>query len=674
MTARRPPRWITSWNITAAAGAATALGVLSQGLPSTFLAWVFLLGATVAAMAVGYAGYISLAGPDPDADDGAPKTRRGIPPGVRRAIPPAVMVVSLAVLLYLVIVPIGVGARLAFLAVGCSAPAEIRVLTSDESHAAVDALAAAYEARADHNGCRTAHLTAYSASWPQIREGFQAGWTGDPLRELGPRPDVWIAESRDQYERVAAEMAALGVTPAPIAAAEPFAYTPLVLGVPNPQATALEANTTGLPLTGLLNAATRAGLEIVRPDPSVSYSGLRHTEALYRHLAEPNARRSLEQRLGADADRGGYPLGDESAVLCHRRSRPDDTTSAAMLLTERALVRYNSGQAVGAGCPLPAAPVVRLTAFYPPVGDLPGELPESLDYTAVRWPSADETTGGPRARATAAEGFAAWLNSEEATETLTAQGLRPADGDVGRYGSDPLPGARTDAGFLRGAWRDPGGVPLAQRLDTTLRSYTDARRRTRVLLAVDTSGSMSAEVDEEGRSGLEVATTAISAPLPLLGPRDAFGLWTFPGQGTEAHTEIMPVSGVDDPAERGAELSAALEAHGTGGRDSPLYRTIGDGIGHLAESGADTLPVLVVFTDGVDTSADPDVDAAIEAARSGGVRVFIVTVGDAACAGTPMASIADVSAGSCLDAEFETVGERLAGLFLLLWGGRTDGT
>ncbi|GLZ81549.1 hypothetical protein Afil01_63560 [Actinorhabdospora filicis] len=640
------------WLVFAGAGAAlTAVAsVLAQGDPPTPARWIWLgvaaLGAIVSAIAI-----------------------------VIRPSRTALRVFALvsgaafaAVLLVLALIgPVTRAAESTSVAFwGCDEPVEVRVLVPDESAPAFAALAARFAERVDGDGCRPAHLTVYSAAWPRVRKAFAEGWTGTALRDLGPRPDVWIAESLEQYGRVAADAAAHGGRTPLVADPSPFAYTPLVLGVPNPRAESLTAHAGGTALLSRLRAAAgQIGLPMLRPDPALSYTGLRHTEAMYRHETDARVRRDIEQRLGAAADQGGYPLGDEATLLCHRRAAPDDAASAAVYTTEQALVRYNAGRGLGASCPLPGQPRVRLTAFYPAPGDGFEERAESLDYTLTRW---TEDGGGYRERRReAVDAFAAWLGGDEGRGALLDEGLRPADGQGGLVTEQY--GARGDADYVRGSWQGPPVGPLSPRLDATLTAYLDARRETAVLLAVDVSGSMGVPVDADGRTGLQVATSAVSASLALLGPRDRFGLWTFPGDGDAPYTEVLPVASAPDPGARAAEVAGDLAARSPGGRDSPVYRTVTDGIARLTGAGPDVLPVLVVFTDGADTTRSPGIDAAVDAAASGGVRVFVVAVGEASCLSGPLSTIAADSGGACVDAEYGTVGARLGELFGLLWGG-----
>lgn len=643
----RRPWWVVFAGVGAALTAVAS--VLAQGDPPTPARWIWLgvsaLGAVVSAIAIVIR-----------------PSRTAL-----RAFALTSGAVFVAVLTVLALIgPVTRAATSASVALwGCDEPVEVRVLVPDESAPAFAALAQRFAERRDGDGCRPAHLTVYPAAWPRVRKAFAEGWTGTALRDLGPRPDVWIAESLEQYGRVAADAAARGRATPLVADPWPFAYTPLVLGVPNPRAESLTAHAGGTTLARLRAAAGQIGLPLVRPDPSLSYTGLRHTEAMYRHETEPRVRRDIEQRLGTAADNGGFPLGDESALLCRRRAAPDDTTSSALHITEQALVRYNAGRGLGASCPLPGEPRVRLTAFYPAPGDGFEERAESLDYNLVRWP--EEGGGYRERRREAVDAFATWLTGDEGRGALLDEGLRPADGQGGLVAEQY--GARGDADYVRGAWQGPPTGPLSVRLDATLTAYLDARRETEVLLAVDVSGSMGVPVDAEGRTGLQVATSAVSASLALLGPRDRFGLWTFPGDGDAPYTEIMPIAAAPDPGARAAEVARDLAARVPGGRDSPVYRTVTDGLARLAGAGPDVLPVLVVFTDGADTTRTPGIDAAVEAAASGGVRVFVVAVGEASCLSGPLSTIAADSGGACVDAEYGTVGARLGELFGLLWGG-----
>ncbi|MEN3310246.1 MAG: Ca-activated chloride channel [Micromonosporaceae bacterium] len=540
---------------------------------------------------------------------------------------------------------------------GCPEPAGLRILTTPESLDPSRQLAGAYEQQtaAGNRGCRTVDVYVAAAGAAPARDALAGGWSTDALRDVGPRPDVWLPDSSLQVAELRALAARNGIA-VPLAEDRTVAWSPIVVGIPGSVAATVRAPRNGVAWSDLLAQLTGVPGGLVRPDPGVSVAGQIATTALYADLAGArDSPRGVESRIARALDRGGYPLADSGPVLC--RQRAPDAPAAAIVTSEQALTRFNRGDTLGGECAvaqdkLPPGP--SLLAFYPSA--TPG-----MDHPFVRlaWDTGPE----PDRPAGAAADFGRWLGTADGKQALLSIGLRPAAGfDI----TGPLTnefGALPGAVFDRRP-PDPAAVTAA------MRRYDTARRTGRVLLAVDTSGSMG-QPTRAGRTRLSVAAEGIRGSLALMGPADEFGLWTFPANtgGTGVRAPV-PIGSRDTPVAGQPRTQATMRSLGVqpaGG--TPLFATIVKGVQALGGADGDRIRALVVLTDGEDTTSGLTAQQVLDAVRDKGVRVFVVAVGEASCAGPVLASLTAATGGGCYQADFETVDTRLAQLFGVLWEG-----
>ncbi|MFI5956252.1 substrate-binding domain-containing protein [Cryptosporangium sp. NPDC051539] len=580
----------------------------------------------------------------------------GLPRPVRAIGLPAVVVV-LGLIVGLILVPSG-QQKIYYWIIGCQPPPTLRVLTTPESLATTSALATEYEEQsaARHQGCASADVYPYAADPAAARDALANGWSTDSLEEIGPRPDAWMPDSTVDVTRVAeagkSERGSL------IESVEAIATTPLVLGIPARLAPEGDERWTRRTWAELLDAADDAGLSVVRPQPATSTTGEVATELIYRSLSDgakaydADAARALERRIGGALDRGRYTLGNADAILCrHRAADVPAATPAvaasrsgtpAVILTEQQLVRYNLGRPLGENCPSddPVPADRQLVAAYP--ADT-----AALDHPLVRLRWSHVTAR----QSDAARDWAEWLRSEAGRRALITVGLRPPVGDTSL--AEPLTvrwGVHPDAVFAH------AGPPSAD-VDQALDAYAIASRPARTLVLLDSSGSMKTKVDAGTR--FDAARTGITAAFDTIGQSDEVGLWTFPAQPRQLlDLRVRP------PGEAGRLADRALKAvhpdHGT-----PLYRSIEAGLDALGRADEDQVTTLIVVTDGEDTDEGrPPTPRALAArASTAKVRISVVALGDADCAGLPLSTLTDGSGGECESADSRTLGGVLIDLF-----------
>ncbi|TQS45986.1 vWA domain-containing protein [Cryptosporangium phraense] len=531
---------------------------------------------------------------------------------------------------------------------GCQPPPTLRVLTTPESLATTSALATEYEreSAAAHHGCASADVYVYAADPAAARDALINGWTTESLQEVGPRPEVWMPDSTVDAGRVAELGRTAGASP--VESARSIASTPIVLAAPAQAAPQADEPRTW---AQLLRDADDARLPVVRPQPTRSTTGEVATELIYRSLSEDaeeydaTATRAVERQIGDALDRGRYTLGNADAVLC--RHRDASQAGTAVVLTEQQLVRYNQGRPHGENCPSedPVQADRQLVAVYP--RDTAG-----LDHPLVRlrWPRTTERQRG------ATQAWSDWLGSEAGRRALVSIGLRPP---VGGAGTTPLTepltprwGVRPDAVFDRAS-------PPSADVDAALDAYTAASRPARTLVLLDSSGSMATRAGPGTR--FDAARSGVRSAFGTVGPRDQVGLWTFPADpGTTRPLLGIRAwrAGTAGPAADRA-LKKIRPADGT-----PLYRSIEAGLDALGRPAEGQVTTLIVITDGEDSDqgTPPDPRVLADRASAVGVRISVVALGDASCAGPALSVLTGGSGGDCENADSRTLGGALVDL------------
>ncbi|MFI7603077.1 caspase family protein [Actinoplanes sp. NPDC049681] len=534
---------------------------------------------------------------------------------------------------------------------GCPVPTHLRVAAAPAGLGAYRDLATAFEdwVAAQRHGCRSADLYVYPVSAQEMADGLRRGWGQEAdgrsyLRDVGPHPDVWLpaaATDLPPLSRPASDV---------VSGAEEVARTPIVLGVP--QRAGLDEDIRRAARTWAeLFALAEPRVGVVRGDPELSPVARMATAKLYADgTVDPaTARNRYEQHLEQSLDAGGYPVGDEAALLCRQAVRRD---GAAVVLTEQQLVRFNGGDPSGGSCP--AAPVPqggeRLRAFYPSDTPAVRQLVVTFD-----WPR-EVQAGTTEAYA---RWFARWLHTGPGRAALVRVGLRPWAYDAG----PPLSadrGALTDWPFARVVQPEPDAFV---RRDVNA-IYARARRPGHFLVALDSSGSMNTVTADPTRTRWEVAVGAVEQAVTRLGGRDRFGLLTFAdtGDGRLTRRLLRPAAPGADPVGAVRRATAGIRPGG----NTPLYEAVRRGAEALRrEPGTgDPRRTLVVLTDGKNTGAHPRPTPA----QTAGVRVVVIAVGDVTCADADLRRLTGDTGGSCFEAGLGSLEPVLTRVFRTIWG------
>jgi hypothetical protein len=306
------------------------------------------------------------------------------------------------------------------------------------------------------------------------------------------------------------------------------------------------------------------------------------------------------------------------------------------------------GRPIG-GCTATVTPAAAaLDAVYPL------ETPE-VPHLAVQlgWPDAVQ----PAAVRTAAGAFVGWLKTQPGKAALLAIGLRPPGYPAGAP-LDPGNGAKVEWPFGH-----PHAVPVpADVMRSVVQRYVQAHRPGRVLVALDTSGSMRTATADGRGTRFSVALDAVQASLGRMGGHDEFGLTLFSTEFGDAGTSTVIPIGPRVPAQDTVLDRIRRQVVPAG--DTPLYRAIDAGIRAVRGGPPDRLAALVVLTDGLDTASGgltPDASGGTAA------RVFVVAIGEASCGTEKIVQVTRDTGGGCLTASATTVDQTLATLFRLLW-------
>ncbi|MBW5482171.1 vWA domain-containing protein [Streptomyces bambusae] len=544
-------------------------------------------------------------------------------------------------------------------AASCKPPVELRLLTDPDLEPTVRKAAKAYLTsganRAD-DGCRRSGITVYSAASAAAVAAFNrqsdpwqrpAGNEENPQRDIGPQPDIWIPASRASVDR--ARPAASERTYVELEAdASPFAYSPVVLAVP--QLVAAEAPADRVGSLATLTAALKKReprAEVRRTDPEYTDAGLLATVGLYGTAPQDPA--AAERGVA----QSGPPSRTGGELLC---TLPDDDAAdeRTAALVPEFLLR------TGVDCD--SATRTRRTAAYP--DDVPGLSPT---FVRVRWRDAGLDAG---VRDDAVRRFREWLTGKGAAEQGAAAGGGLAafaqDGFRGPSGErlplDPAAAQGTGAGT---SFSDFGALSRPERLPepagqaamtAALKGYREANGPGRVLFLLDSSGSMGGFW--EGPGG---APAIIVQSLAGLGGTDEYGVWavgTEPGGG-RAHSELLPFGQHGrEQAQRTIEASAKVRDV-----EADPYLALVAALEEMARRGTDDhRPQLIVYvTDDEDNnrltegSRLNDLLQSMRGSREP-IPVVMASLDSGGCdKGKPDAAVSEASGGRCLDTKGDLV-------------------
>jgi Ca-activated chloride channel family protein len=516
----------------------------------------------------------------------------------------------------------------------------LQVSASSEKAALLKRLAGEYaKTKRSFAGGKCAAVTVTSAASGASTDALSRGWNTE--RDGGPVPDVWTPASSSwvrllEHRLTSADKPAL----VPTGTLQSVARTPLVLAMPKPMAQALGWPDKQIGWTDLLGLARDprgwgaknhpewGAFKLGKTNPHFSTSGLNATIGTYyaatgrssdlaaADLTDPQV---LKFVTGVESSVVHY--GDTTLTFLSNLAEADARGEglsyiSAVAVEEKSVWDYNQGNPTGD----PAMdgkgkrPKTPLVAVYPKEGTLLSDNP----YVVL-------TTASAAKKAAAAD-FLAYLRSPGPQKEFGARAFRNFDGTPGSA-------VTTGNGMLPQAKFTTISPPAPAVLDGVEKSWDSLRKRARVLLVLDTSGSMSESV-KGGGSRLELAQKAARQAVTEFAPNDEVGLWTFSTGKTLADVPWVEQVPVGPLSSTGATIRKKIDGLSPQG-GTALYRTTRDARSKLLDTYDPTrINAVVLLTDGQNEyPPDNDLDGLTKTLGSGdefSVRVFPIAYGDSA--------------------------------------------
>ncbi len=542
---------------------------------------------------------------------------------------------------------------------GCTG---VTVAASSEKAALMGQIAKSYRDSGRTVDGKCFDITVNSVASGTAEANLAAGWDANTM---GAAPDVWTPAASTWVSLLRTDLVAQDhpdILPDATAAPAPsVTSTPLVLAMPQPMAQALGWPDTALGWADVLALANDpqgwaskghpewGKFTLGKTNPTVSTSGLAATigtlvaatgtssDLTTAALADPAVQKYLK-----DVESSVVHYGDTTLTYLSNLQRADDGGTAlsylsAVAVEEKSVLDYDAGNPSGDPATLGthAPPKIPLVAVYPKEGTLYSDSP----YVVL-----NATWSTPEKKAGAAD-FLAYLLLPEKQKVFTDSFFRTAD----RKPGDPITSSKfLIADGVKITLNPPGPEVLSQ-----VRSiWAEVRKRARVLIVLDVSGSMGADAGT-GQSKLELAKTAASSALGQLVDTDQVGLWSFttnmptPSVITDELVPVGPLSQTRDPIKNA--IAALTPLNGT-----PLYAATKLAVAQMnATADPNSINAVVLLTDGKNEYTDDDLAGLVSrlssSAQENGVRVFSIAYGQDADLG-PLQQISEASRAAAYDA------------------------
>jgi len=442
----------------------------------------------------------------------------------------------------------------------------LSVTASSEKAALLSAIADDYN-RTDRKAAgRCVDVRVSSKASGAAAEALARGWKE---QVDGPRPDVWspAARSWTVLVRQRTEAADKGnLMPGDLPS---IAQTPLVIAMPRPMAQALGWPDRQLGWSDILALARDqrgwgskghaewGRFKLGKTNPNFSTSGLNATIATYFAATGRSSdltTADVRNRKVVDYVRGveGTVVHYGDTTLTFLQNLYDAGTKgqgltyiSAVTVEEKSVWDYNQGNPSGDPATLgkQGKPSIPLVAIYPKEGTLLSDNPYAV--LTAGWVDATK-------RAAAAD-FLDYLRGADQQRRFTDAAFRSFEG---RPGGPVSP----ENGLLPNVRYTVIEPPGPQVLNEVAQSWNALRKRARVLMVMDVSGSMEQPVPDSGGSRLELAKKAALQAVGQLAPDDQLGLWAFSSE--PPGTNEPPYRVLLDPAPVG-RVKAAFTAQVT---------------------------------------------------------------------------------------------------------------
>jgi Ca-activated chloride channel family protein len=455
------------------------------------------------------------------------------------------------------------------------------VVSSQEKSDLLATLAGEYDQLSVNSGVDCVDVRVNTLASGNAEAALARGWSAPD----GPQPTVWAPAATSWLGILRQDLVTRDITSFLPAEAPSLMQSPLVLAMPRPMAQALGWPNTPVGWADVLKVAQDPqgwGLyghpewgrfRLGKTSPAQSTSGLHALVATY--YAATGLSADLTASNVEDPKVADFVRGVEGSVLHYGNTvstffdglRAADSKGSAMSYVsaiateEKQILDYNAAK--------PATPLV---AVYPKDGTMVADHPYAI--LNASW------VGAPQRAA--AQAFLAWLQAPERQKRFLAAGFRDSNGHA-------APQLGLDDGIV------PDGPALVLQppapavLDLVRKSWGDVRKRVRVLLVLDISGSM----DGERLTQVKAAGIAV---MKVFSPNDQVGLWAFSDR-------IYHLEPIEQVGPHRAELTRHIELLVASG-GTALYRVTKDAVGEVQGSWDPTrINAVVLLTDG--QNSDP---------------------------------------------------------------------
>jgi Ca-activated chloride channel homolog len=497
----------------------------------------------------------------------------------------------------------------------------------------------------------------------------------------GPLPVIWSPAASGWGSVVNQRLTDSGETPFVPEDFERFMLTPLVIAMPEPMAEAVGYPEQPVGWADILTLArSNAGwadfghpewgpFRLGKTNPNFSTSGL--NALIAQTYAATGTTSDLTSEDLANPAVIDFATGVESAVVHYGdttltflnnlyaadRRGTSLTYVSAVAVEEKSVLDYNAGNPDGILEPgeEARAPRIPLVAIYPEEGTLFSDNP--FFVLEADWVSPEQAEGARR--------FSDYVSRPENQERVLEFGFRPANPDVAV--DDPIVAANgVDPDQPTTLLEVPDPEVMIDLLDR----WEDQRKRARVLLVIDVSGSMSDAADEDDPNGptrLDLAKEAAQQAIGLFAEDDEIALRVFTTdmdgdqlagfddpEGDVVFQDLVDYGRVADVGENvRARIGSLIPLNGT-----PLYDITRTSYERALEGFDPTrINAVVLLTDGVNDDGDFDDDNAqlaelletlqegTEGQDSQPVRVFTIAYSSDAAADA-LAQIAESSSAA----------------------------
>jgi Ca-activated chloride channel family protein len=462
----------------------------------------------------------------------------------------------------------------------------------------------------------------------------------------GPKPVIWSPAASSWGGVVNQRLIDSGQEPI-ITTGEPFMVTPLTIAMPKPMAEALGYPGKPIGWTDILNLAKdKQGwgtfghpewgpFKLGKTNPNFSTSGLNTLIAQTYEATGKTSGLSREDLNKPDVEQ--FSTGVESAVVHYGDTtltflnnlyRADQRGTAlsyvsAVAVEEKSVIDYNQGNPDGILDPgeQPRPPRIPLVAIYPKEGTLFSDSP--LYTLDAPWVSQEQKDG--------AKLFVDFVKEPDNQRQVLAYHFRPGNPAVPV--GDPITAAN---GVDPNQPQTLLEVPQPEVLTALLDKWAEQRKKAKVLLVLDVSGSMGEDVGN-GQTRLDLAKRASIDAMDLFSEDDEVALRIFSnGLGDNQDQDaldLLPYGRVGDQKERlRSSISGLFPTNGT-----PLYSVTDSSYQKaLDEFDPDRINAVILLTDGQNDDGNTDDDdqqlqSLLQKLRAGGegqatkpVRVFTI--------------------------------------------------